>query len=71
MSLILQAEACFLLLVAALLSALVGLDREHGDQAAGLRTHMTTILPLPRFQPVLVGSTNVHTSMSARPSLDS
>jgi uncharacterized membrane protein YhiD involved in acid resistance len=40
MSLILQAEAFFLLLVAAFLSALIGLDRERGEQAAGLRTHI-------------------------------
>jgi putative Mg2+ transporter-C (MgtC) family protein len=40
MSLSLQAEMVFALVVAALLSMLVGFDRERGDQPAGLRTHM-------------------------------
>ncbi|NWG17401.1 MAG: MgtC/SapB family protein [Chloroflexi bacterium] len=40
MSLYQQAEAVFYLLLAALLSMLIGLDRERHDQPAGLRTHM-------------------------------
>ncbi|MBC6935101.1 MAG: MgtC/SapB family protein [Chloroflexi bacterium] len=40
MSLYQQAEAVFYLLVAAVLSMLIGLDRERHYQPAGLRTHM-------------------------------
>lgn len=40
MSLTQQFEASFLLLIAALLSSLIGLDRERRDSPAGLRTHM-------------------------------
>ncbi len=40
MSLYLQAETTFTLLLAALLGGLIGLDRESADRAAGLRTHM-------------------------------
>ena len=40
MSLQFQAELVFSLLLAALLSMLIGLDRERRDQPAGLRTHM-------------------------------
>jgi putative Mg2+ transporter-C (MgtC) family protein len=40
MSLYLQAELVFSLLVAALLSALIGLDRERRQRPAGIRTHM-------------------------------
>jgi putative Mg2+ transporter-C (MgtC) family protein len=40
MSLFLQAEMVVALLLAAFLSMIVGLDRERGDQPAGLRTHM-------------------------------
>ncbi len=40
MSLYLQAEMVFALLAAAFLSMIIGLDRERGDQPAGLRTHM-------------------------------
>jgi putative Mg2+ transporter-C (MgtC) family protein len=40
MSLQLQAEASLLLLLAALLSMVVGLDRERRHRPAGLRTHM-------------------------------
>jgi putative Mg2+ transporter-C (MgtC) family protein len=40
MSLMLQAELFFALLLTAGLSMLIGLDRERQDQPAGLRTHM-------------------------------
>jgi putative Mg2+ transporter-C (MgtC) family protein len=40
MSLYTQAEAVVLILLAATLSALIGMDRERRDQNAGLRTHM-------------------------------
>lgn len=40
MSLYTQAEAIFLILLAAFLSALIGMDRERRDHNAGLRTHM-------------------------------
>jgi putative Mg2+ transporter-C (MgtC) family protein len=40
MSLTEQAEIALLLLLAAFLSALVGMDRERRDKDAGLRTHM-------------------------------
>jgi putative Mg2+ transporter-C (MgtC) family protein len=40
MSLELQAQAAFALVLAAFLSMVIGLDRERGDQPAGLRTHM-------------------------------
>ncbi len=40
MSLFEQAEALFLILLAAILSMLIGLDRERRDHPAGLRTHM-------------------------------
>lgn len=40
MSLELQAEAILLLLLAAFLSALIGMDRERREKNAGLRTHM-------------------------------
>jgi putative Mg2+ transporter-C (MgtC) family protein len=40
MSLYLQVEVFFALLLAAFLSMLIGLDRERHDQPAGLRTHM-------------------------------
>ncbi len=40
MSLELQAQVAALLILAALLSMLIGLDRERGGHPAGLRTHM-------------------------------
>jgi putative Mg2+ transporter-C (MgtC) family protein len=40
MSLQVQAETVALLLIAALLSMIIGLDRERRDRPAGLRTHM-------------------------------
>jgi putative Mg2+ transporter-C (MgtC) family protein len=40
MSLELQAQSAFALVLAAFLSMVIGLDRERGDQPAGLRTHM-------------------------------
>lgn len=40
MSLILQAEVLFELILATLLSTLIGIDRESRNQPAGLRTHM-------------------------------
>lgn len=40
MSLMAQAEAFFLILLAALLSMLIGIERERRDRPAGLRTHM-------------------------------
>ncbi len=40
MSLELQAQAAFALIGAAFLSMIIGLDRERGDQPAGVRTHM-------------------------------
>jgi putative Mg2+ transporter-C (MgtC) family protein len=40
MSLELQAQVVFHLLLAALLSALIGVDRERSGRPAGLRTHM-------------------------------
>jgi len=40
MSLELQTQAAFALVWAAFLSMVIGLDRERGDQPAGLRTHM-------------------------------
>ncbi len=40
MSLYLQAETFFLILIAAFLSMIVGLDRERNEHPAGLRTHM-------------------------------
>ena len=40
MSLQLQVETLFLLVMAAFLSMLIGLDRERRDRPAGLRTHM-------------------------------
>lgn len=40
MSLYTQAEAVVLILLAATLSALIGMDRERRDHNAGLRTHM-------------------------------
>lgn len=40
MSLQLQVETLFLLIIAAFLSMLIGLDRERRDRPAGLRTHM-------------------------------
>ena len=44
MSLYQQAEAVFYLLLAAFLGYIIGLDREHRDQPAGLRTHMLVCL---------------------------
>lgn len=40
MTLLQQFEMAFLMLLAALLSALIGLERERRDKSAGLRTHM-------------------------------
>jgi len=40
MSLFLQAQAVFLLILAAFLSMIIGLDRERRHRSAGLRTHM-------------------------------
>jgi putative Mg2+ transporter-C (MgtC) family protein len=40
MSLTLQIESAFLLILAALLSMIVGMDRERRHRPAGLRTHM-------------------------------
>lgn len=40
MSLYLQAEMAFGLVIAAFLGMVIGLDRERGDQPAGMRTHM-------------------------------
>lgn len=40
MSLFLQTEAVFLLILAALLSMIIGIDRERRRRPAGLRTHM-------------------------------
>jgi putative Mg2+ transporter-C (MgtC) family protein len=40
MSLELQAQSAFALIWAAFLSMIIGLDRERGDQPAGVRTHM-------------------------------
>jgi putative Mg2+ transporter-C (MgtC) family protein len=40
MSLELQAQSAVALIWAAFLSMVIGLDRERGDQPAGLRTHM-------------------------------
>ncbi len=40
MSLSLQAEAVFFLILAALLSMIIGMDRERRNRPAGLRTHM-------------------------------
>ncbi len=40
MSLELQAQSAFALIWAAFLSMIIGLDRERGDQPAGIRTHM-------------------------------
>ena len=40
MSLELQTQAAFALVWVAFLSMVIGLDRERGDQPAGLRTHM-------------------------------
>lgn len=44
MSLFQQAEAVFYLLLAVFLGYIIGLDREHRDQPAGLRTHMLVCL---------------------------
>ena len=40
MSLFAQAETFFLIVIAAFLSMIIGLDRERRDHPAGLRTHM-------------------------------
>jgi putative Mg2+ transporter-C (MgtC) family protein len=40
MSLFLQAEAVFFLILAAFLSMIIGMDRERRNRPAGLRTHM-------------------------------
>jgi putative Mg2+ transporter-C (MgtC) family protein len=40
LSLLLQAEAVFFLVLAALLSVIIGMDRERRNRPAGLRTHM-------------------------------
>jgi putative Mg2+ transporter-C (MgtC) family protein len=40
MSLFQQAEAVFLIIIAGLLSMLIGMDRERVDNPAGLRTHI-------------------------------
>jgi putative Mg2+ transporter-C (MgtC) family protein len=44
MSLFQQAEAVFYLFLAVFLGYIIGLDREHRDQPAGLRTHMLVCL---------------------------
>ncbi|MBI5670714.1 MAG: MgtC/SapB family protein [Chloroflexi bacterium] len=44
MTLLQQAEAVFALLLAVFLGYIIGLDREHRDQPAGLRTHMLVCL---------------------------
>src|SRR5687768_11360764 len=59
MSLFVQAETFFLIMIAAFLSMIIGLDRERRDHPAGLRTHMLigigsclfTILSVHAFSP--------------------
>jgi putative Mg2+ transporter-C (MgtC) family protein len=59
MSLFLQAETFFLVLIAAFLSMIIGLDRERRDHPAGMRTHMLvgigsclfTVLSIHAFSP--------------------